>query len=84
MPRPRRSTSLCTSAGPGDGGRQRDFGDKKPVYKLEDGRPKMVLVKPGLTDGSATEMLEGDLKPGDQLITEISGIAAPSRRVGAF
>ena len=44
----------------------------------------MVLVKPGLTDGSATEMLEGDLKPGDQLVTEISGIAAPSRRVGAF
>jgi HlyD family secretion protein len=64
--------------------RQRDFGDKKPVYRLEDGKPRMVLVKPGLTDGSATEMLEGDLKPGDLLVTEISGVAAPSRRVGAF
>jgi len=71
--------------GPGGaGGRQRDFGDKKPVYKLEDGRPKMVLVKPGLTDGSSTEMLEGDLKPGDQLVTEISGVAATTRRVGVF
>jgi HlyD family secretion protein len=70
--------------GPGGPGGRRDFGDKKPVYKLEDGRPKMVLVKPGLTDGSATEMLEGDLQPGDLLVTEISGIAAPARRVGAF
>lgn len=71
-------------SGGAPGGRQRDFGDKKPVYKLEEGRPKMVLVKPGLTDGSATEMLEGDLEPGDQLITEISGVAGRSRRVGAF
>lgn len=69
----------------GDGPRRRDFGDKKPIYKLEDGKPKMVLVKPGLTDGSSTEMLEGDLKPGDLLITEISGVASsPSRRVGVF
>jgi HlyD family secretion protein len=70
--------------GSGAPGGRRDFGDKKPVYKLEDGRPKMVLVKPGLTDGSSTEMLEGDLQAGDQLITEISGVAAATRRVGAF
>ncbi|MBA2543461.1 MAG: efflux RND transporter periplasmic adaptor subunit [Deltaproteobacteria bacterium] len=68
----------------GEGRRGRDFGDKKPVYKLVDGVPKMVLVKPGLSDGSSTEMLEGDLQPGDQLVTEISGVAAPARRVGAF
>jgi HlyD family secretion protein len=68
----------------GSGGNRRDFGDKKPVYKLEDGRPKMVLIKPGLTDGSATEMLEGDLQPGDQLITEISGLPTTTRRVGVF
>ena len=70
------------SGGPGGGGRQ--FGDKKPVYKLVDGMPRMVLVKPGLTDGSSTQMVEGDLKPGDQLVTEIRGVAAPTRRVGAF
>ncbi|MGE0402845.1 MAG: efflux RND transporter periplasmic adaptor subunit [Kofleriaceae bacterium] len=66
----------------GDGGvRVRDFGDKKPVWKLVDGKPKMVLVKPGLTDGSVTEMVEGDLQPGDQLITEIQGVQkAPNRR----
>ncbi|MEO8700477.1 MAG: efflux RND transporter periplasmic adaptor subunit [Kofleriaceae bacterium] len=71
------------SAG-GGAGAKRDFGDKKAVYKLEDGKPKMVLIKPGLTDGSSTEMVEGDLQPGDQLITEITGLAAPTRKVGAF
>ena len=44
----------------------------------------MVLIKPGLTDGSSTEMLEGDLQPGDQLVTEIQGVDKPARRVGAF
>jgi HlyD family secretion protein len=68
----------------GPGGRPRDFGDKKPVYKLEDGRPKMVLIKPGLTDGSSTEMLEGELEPGDELVTEISGLPKSTRRIGAF
>ena len=62
-----------------------DFGDKKQLWKLVDGKPKMVLVKPGLTDGSMTEMVEGDLKPGDQLITEITGVTATnSRRVSPF
>ena len=31
----------------------------KPVWKLVDGKPKMVLVKPGLTDGSSTQMRRG-------------------------
>jgi HlyD family secretion protein len=71
--------------GPGErGGGRRDFGDKKPVYKLVDGKPRMVLIKPGLTDGSATEMVEGDLQPGDQLITQISGVARTTPRMGAF
>ena len=66
-------------------GPRRDFGDKKPVYKLVNGRPKMVLIKPGLTDGSSTQMLEGELEPGDQLVTEIIGApTGPTRKVGAF
>jgi HlyD family secretion protein len=64
---------------------RRDYGDKKPVWKLVNGRPKMVLVKPGLTDGSSTQMLEGELEPGDQLVTEIIGApTGPPRKLGAF
>jgi HlyD family secretion protein len=65
-----------------------DLGDKKMLWKLdEQGNPKMVIVKPGLSDGTATEMVEGDLKPGDQLITEVTGVSTSSsgrRRVSAF
>jgi len=64
-----------------------DYGDKKPVWKLTaEGTPKMVLIKPGLTDGSSTQLVEGDLQPGDQLITEVQGLPAASnqRKVGAF
>ena len=78
MPRP-------DAASGASGGAGMKFGDKKPVWKLADGKPKMVLVKPGLTDGSSTQMIEGDLQPGDQLITEIQGLkAGPTRKIGAF
>ena len=63
---------------------KRDLGDKKVVWKLVDGRPKRTLIKPGLTDGSSTELLEGDLKPGDQLVTDILGVSGPARKIGAF
>jgi HlyD family secretion protein len=84
---PRGDGASAGSGGPrggGAGGGGRDYGDKKPVWKLVDGQPKMVLVKPGLTDGSTTQMVEGDLQPGDQLITEVTGVAAPARKTGAF
>ncbi|CAN5923034.1 hypothetical protein BH11MYX3_BH11MYX3_20670 [soil metagenome] len=73
-----------TAGGAGGGSGGGRFGDKKQLYKLVDGKPQMVLIKPGLTDGSVTQMLEGDLQPGDQLVTEIQGVAATPRKTGAF
>jgi hypothetical protein len=79
--------------GNGGGGRKvgtdgrPDFGDKKPLWKLVDGKPKMVLIKPGLTDGSSTQMVDPDktdLKPGDLLITAVSGVPTQQRKLGAF
>jgi HlyD family secretion protein len=78
MPRP-------DAASGASGGAGMKFGDKKPVWKLVDGKPRMALVKPGLTDGSSTQMLDGDLQPGDQLITEIQGLkTSKNRKIGAF
>ena len=66
-------------------GRMRDLGDKKVVWKLVAGKPQMVIIKPGLTDGSMTEMIEGELQPGDELITEVTGVkSSTTRRTGAF
>lgn len=48
-------------------------GDRHAVWKLEDGKPRRVMIRPGLTDGSSTQMVEGELKPTDLLITEIHG-----------
>jgi HlyD family secretion protein len=70
--------------GSGGGGRGRDLGDRKQVWKLVDGVPKLVLIKPGMTDGSTTQLVEGDLQPGDLLITEVQGVEKAARRTGAF
>jgi len=36
---------------------------------LRDGRPVAVPVVPGLSDDNFTEIVKGDLHPGDQVIT---------------
>ncbi|MFI5371698.1 MAG: hypothetical protein ACHQ52_09075, partial [Candidatus Eisenbacteria bacterium] len=41
------------------------------VYVLRDGKPTAIMVMTGLTDGVATEIRGGDLKPGDQVITAL-------------
>jgi HlyD family secretion protein len=57
----------------------------KVVWKLVDGAPRPVPIKTGLTDGTYTQVLEGQLTPGDVLITDIkvSRAGAP-RRIGGF
>jgi len=79
------------SGGPGMGGPMGMGGpggkrdpDRKMLFKLVDGKPKMVFVKLGLTDGSSTQLVEGDVESGDQLITEIQGLPAQQRKMGAF
>ncbi len=39
------------------------------VWVLRDGRPVAVTVVPGLSDDNFTEIVEGDLHPGDPVIT---------------
>jgi len=44
--------------------------DRRIVWVLRDGQPKPLSVRTGISDGSATEIAEGDLREGDDLITE--------------
>jgi HlyD family secretion protein len=54
--------------------------DRKLVWVLRDGVAKPILFKPGVSDGSVTEILDGDLRAGDHVITEaISSRANPPR-----
>jgi HlyD family secretion protein len=80
---PRPDVASGASGAAGGGGGKRDP-DRKQLWKLEDGKPKMVFAKLGFTDGSSTQLLEGDIKPGDQLITEVSGLPTQQRKMGAF
>lgn len=43
---------------------------RAPVYVLADGKPKLVTVRVGASDGSTTE-IEGGLKAGDQVIVGV-------------
>ncbi|HEY0092727.1 MAG TPA: efflux RND transporter periplasmic adaptor subunit, partial [Archangium sp.] len=57
----------------------------KTVFVLREGRPRPVRVKPGVTDGSYTEV-EGELREGDQVITALAAGAQgaqPSQGAGA-
>jgi HlyD family secretion protein len=46
-------------------------GKKGPtVWVLENGKPKRVVITPGISDGNYTEVVSGDLKEGQQTIVE--------------
>ena len=65
------------SASPASRVRGRNAGgppaDRKTVYVLRDGKPQAVRIRVGITDGSNTEILEGDLHEGDLVITSATG-----------
>jgi len=44
-------------------------GGQSRVWVLRDGRPVAVAVVPGLSDDNFTEIVKGDLNPGDPVIT---------------
>jgi HlyD family secretion protein len=45
---------------------------QKTVWLLRDGKPVRVPVSTGATDGTWTELLQGDVRPGDALITDMT------------
>jgi HlyD family secretion protein len=44
--------------------------DSRTVWVLRNGHAESATIKTGLTDGTVTEIVEGDLKEGDQVITD--------------
>ncbi|HEX7500169.1 MAG TPA: efflux RND transporter periplasmic adaptor subunit [Polyangia bacterium] len=47
-----------------------DTPDRKVVWVLGEGTPRSTRIKTGATDGSKTEVVEGTLAEGDQVITD--------------
>jgi HlyD family secretion protein len=54
-------------------------GDRRTLWVLKDQQVRPVAVQIGLTDGTRTEIVGGDLKEGDAVVTDVTGLtAAPS------
>jgi HlyD family secretion protein len=54
----------------------------RTVWVLVDGQPRPVSIKIGITDGSTTEVTEGELTEGALVIVGQSGGEAPSKAAG--
>jgi len=58
-------------------------GGPRTVYVLRDGQAQPVEIKTGISDGSYTEVIEGSLKEGDELITDMPSAEDDKPRSGA-
>lgn len=56
----------------------RDVPGRKTLWVLRAGKPVEVRVKTGVTDGTLTEVLEGDLQPGDACVVDAGAGAGSS------
>ena len=58
---------------------------RKTVWVLKDGKPVRLVIRTGVSDGSLTEVVEGALSEGDEVITDASGgTSAQAQQAGAF
>lgn len=82
--RPAETTAATGNSGApkGDGKRKRDRSPTRKVYVLDAGKPRAVEIKTGISDGIATEVLEG-LKEGDRIVTGSTSRSARSTTTGA-
>jgi len=60
------------------GGRPGDAPDRRTVWTLTDDKPAPQKVKTGISDGTYTEVVEGDLKQGEVVITDALGAGSPN------
>jgi HlyD family secretion protein len=71
--------------GPGNAPRNAVAGVPGRVHALDEkGNPKPVALRTGATDGSWTEVLSGEINPGDPLVVGLSASAAKPRQASGF
>jgi HlyD family secretion protein len=85
---PQAAAASAAPSASGSAGRQHghrpsaseEAAEAKTIWVLRGGTPQSVSIHTGLSDGSQTEVVDGDLKEGDQVITEASttGDSAPA------
>jgi HlyD family secretion protein len=87
--RPHGSASAARAGEPPDGAEPKDgkpapdakdAKEAKTVWVMRGSTPQMITVHTGLTDGTVTEVVDGDLKDGDQVVVDTQNAdgSAPS------
>jgi HlyD family secretion protein len=83
-----RSGSAEAAQGPGGAARAwagaSSDPSRKAVWVLREGKPHRVVIRAGVSDGSFTEVAEGELAEGDQVITDMSGNFGAAQQPGGF
>jgi len=69
---------------PGAAAVQTQPSGEQVVWMLKDATPHRVRFKPGISDGTYTEVLSGDLREGDVVITDVLGGTAAANAFRAF
>jgi len=81
-PQQKRSGVQATAASQKSKGKGK--GEGRAVWVLQKGQPAPVRIKTGISDGSFTEVLEGGLREGDQVIvglaSETTSASAPAAK----
>jgi HlyD family secretion protein len=77
---PEQRAKFDESAASGGSGRSRGASAGRVYVVDEDGKPKAVSLTLGISDGSSTEVLRGELKEGQEVI--VGGGSAGSQRPG--
>ena len=86
--RPAQAEGAGGGNGEGRGERRRhqrgdDASGPRTVYALREGKAIPVEIKTGISDGSYTEVTEGGLREGDELITDMPSAEDDKPRTGA-
>jgi len=70
------------NSGPGQGARNREGGVNRQgtVYVLRDDKATPVRIRLGISDGSNSEVVSGDVKEGDQIILSMGSQASATQR----
>jgi HlyD family secretion protein len=64
---------------PGAGaGRPGEIPDRRTVWTLDQDKPAQQKIKTGISDGTFTEVVEGDLQAGELVITDVLGAGSPN------
>ncbi|HET9554946.1 MAG TPA: hypothetical protein VFP50_18415, partial [Anaeromyxobacteraceae bacterium] len=58
--------------------------DRRTVWVMKEGKPSPLRIRTGISDGSSTEIVEGAVAPGAEVVTDApappSGFAQAMRR----